>query len=408
MGITAANAILNEAWAIQPVALETMFAIAMREHEYADGNLQALEQKLGRPLDNTQAAYVRDGVAVIPVTGPMFRHANIFTRISGATSYSTLATDIQAAADNPSVNHIVLKIDSPGGAVNGASQLAQYIKDTSKPVTAFIDGTGASAAYWLASAADTIIASDTAMVGSIGVQMGLTIPTEPKGVKSLRFVSSQSPLKNADPESDAGAASLQKTVDDLASVFIESVARNRGITAETVIQNYGQGDVFVAQDALNRGMIDGVNTFEGLISSLQSGVSPMDFSKLTAADLRANRADLVAEIEAGVQVPDVSAAVAAERQRIAAIQAAGMPGTEDVAAACINDGTSAGDAALKIIEAAKKIPAVGTSLVSGEPLKTILATEAGHVAPTAGRADDKPADDLAAAVAAARSAGVVR
>src|SRR5690554_2801336 len=98
----------SQPWLMLPSALDSLLAIADRL-----GDPEALEARLGKPLDNTRAVTLRDGVAVIPVTGPIMRYANMFTRISGATSTQELATDLQAALDNPQVKAIVLNIDSP-------------------------------------------------------------------------------------------------------------------------------------------------------------------------------------------------------------------------------------------------------------------------------------------------------
>lgn len=93
---TALNFIANEPWAIREEWMDTICSIAVREHEYAN-DVVALEQRLGRPLSNTQATMVRDGVAIIPVSGPLFRHANMMTELSGATSYDMLSKEIGRA-----------------------------------------------------------------------------------------------------------------------------------------------------------------------------------------------------------------------------------------------------------------------------------------------------------------------
>ena len=90
--------ILKTPWAIQQEMLNTMIAIAERDNVL--DSVQALEAKLGRPLDNTYQMTVRDGVAVLPVQGPLMRYANMFSMISGATSYDLLATDFQTRTLN--------------------------------------------------------------------------------------------------------------------------------------------------------------------------------------------------------------------------------------------------------------------------------------------------------------------
>ncbi|MEE4465088.1 S49 family peptidase, partial [Azotobacter chroococcum] len=165
-------------WLMLPDALDTLMAIADRQ-----GDPEALEARLGKPLDNTRAVSLRDGVAVIPVTGPIMRYANLFTRISGATSTQELATDLQAALDDPKVRAIVLNVDSPGGEATGINELADMIHAARgrKPIKAYVGGTGASAAYWIASAADEVVVDDTALLGSIGVVVEVAIRKEADG-----------------------------------------------------------------------------------------------------------------------------------------------------------------------------------------------------------------------------------
>ena len=113
-------ALTQRYWAILPETLEVMYEIAARENLAPE----AIAAKLGRPLDNTRAVTVREGVATVPAAGPMFRYANFFTEISGAVSYETLATDIQAALDDPSVHTLLLELNSPGGDADGIASLA--------------------------------------------------------------------------------------------------------------------------------------------------------------------------------------------------------------------------------------------------------------------------------------------
>ena len=161
------NKATSEPWAITQPVLETILEIAERENEKPE----AVAARLGKELQNTHTVTERDGVAIIPVTGPLFRYANLFTAISGATSYEMLAQDFTVALDNPDINAIILNIDSPGGEVNGCAELANMIFAArgKKPIIAYASGDAASGAYWIASAADQVVASETSGLGSIGV-----------------------------------------------------------------------------------------------------------------------------------------------------------------------------------------------------------------------------------------------
>lgn len=351
-------AIQSELWAITPNALQQVVSIAQ-----GFGDPEAVAAKIGKPLTNTRTVTMRDGVAIIPVIGPIMRYANVFSEISGATSIQLLATELQTAVDDPAVKSIILEIDSPGGQVAGVSDFAAQIRAADKPIHAYISNTGASAAYWIASAADSIIASDTAQVGSIGVVMQVSMEEEDG---SIKFISSQSPLKHVNPGSYQGRMQYQKSVDALAEVFINAVAGYRGTTREQVIANFGNGGVFIAADAKAAGMVDSIGSLEPLIAQLSSGKNQFKTKtgQLTMTDITR---DTIAS-----DYPDIAKALTddgyaagliagraqgaeAERNRIQGIEALAMPGHDALIAQLKFDGaTTAAEAALQIIAAEKE------------------------------------------------------
>lgn len=262
----------SEPWAMTRDMVDTIIEIADRQNLSPD----QVAKELGRPLNNTYDVELRDGVAILNVQGPLFRYANLFTQISGATSYDLLARDFQAALVNPQVSAILLNIDSPGGEANGVSEFADQIALARgrKPIVAYVGGLGASAAYWLASAADEIVVGDTALLGSIGTVMTITDTRErdaKNGVRTYEVVSSQSPYKRNDVATPDGQARYQALVDSLSDVFVDKVATYRGTDRDTVLKNYGQGDVLVGQAAVAAGLADRVGSFEGMLSELSSG-----------------------------------------------------------------------------------------------------------------------------------------
>lgn len=217
---------------------------------------------------------MRDGVAVVSMFGPIFRHANLMTELceDGVTT-ARLALELQAAMDSPDVRAIVLEIDSPGGEATGISELASTIHAMSKvkPIIAYVGGTGASAAYYLASAASEIIASPMARLGSIGTVIGYrdeSARDERLGIKNVEIVSSQSPKKRLDPSSDAGREAIQELIDDMTNVFVADVAKYRGVSVETVLSDFGQGGVMLGEKAVKAGLADRLGSFEGLLQEL--------------------------------------------------------------------------------------------------------------------------------------------
>lgn len=319
-------AVLGSEWAMAPDALLSLVAIARRENE----SPEAVEARLGRPLENTHRAETRGSVAVIPVVGPLFRRANLFTRVSGATSYDVIAQDLQAALDNPAVRSIVLNIDSPGGTASGVAELASHIVDAraKKTVVAYVGGMGASAAYWLASAASEIVANKTALLGSVGVVVSI----EKKRDGEDSIVSSQSPYKRIDPATAEGRARIQATVDALASIFVEDVAKHRGLSTEQVLANFGQGDVMLGAAAEKARMVDSLGTFEALIDRLNGQPTSERFGMATAIatveQLRAEYPALVEQIRS-----EAKAGAAAEAKAIAEMASADVEKAKTEAAA---------------------------------------------------------------------------
>ena len=323
--------------------------------------------KLGRPLQNTRSVTLRDGIAIIPVTGPIFRYANLFTAISGATSLDVLARDFGAALSDPMVKAIALEIDSPGGQAPGIAEFAQMVRSSSKPVTAYVDGNAASAAYWIAAAAHEVVISKTGMVGSIGAVIGIDTRAR-DGV--VEFVSSQSPKKRVDATTDDGRAQIQRLIDTLAQVFIDDVAAYRGVSVETVLSDFGQGDVRMGEEAVRLGMADRVSTLEEVIAGL-SGANQkgayMDL-KATAAPaadqkpaitldyLKANHADLVAAIRTDA----ITAGATAERERIQSVMGQSLPGHEALIKTLAFDGKTTGPEAAVAVLGAEKSARQGT------------------------------------------------
>jgi len=400
-------------WLIQQESLETILAIAQR-----CGDPEALQTRLGRPLDNTRTVSMRDGIAVIPVTGPIFRYANLFTEISGATSTQVLASDIQTALDNPYVRGVVLDINSPGGEATGINELAKMIRASRgrKPIRAYGGGSVSSAAYWLGSAADALIVDETAALGSIGVVMSYLdtrLRDEKSDVRRVEIVSSQSPDKRIDPATDEGRARVQAIVDQLAAVFVASVAANRDVTPDHVIAEFGRGGVLIGQAAVRAGMADRIGSLESVIAELAGTASTTprkttmsntngrvtvstteDLRNALAAGNTADNIDIASgdaaiaaarsEGEAAGRAAATADAVTAERARIVGIQAIARPGFEQETNAAIESGASAEAFAMTLLKAASDR---GVTL---ESVRRDAPPAAAHTAPPAANATATP------------------
>lgn len=243
---------------------------ALAAHDF---NPESLSRTPGRRVEKTSYTTERRGVGVISITGPIFRRANFFTMMSGATSTAMLAQDFNKALEDEDIRAILLDIDSPGGEAFGIGELADMFFDAAKrdvkPIQAYVGGLGASAAYYLASATQRIVVNKQALLGSIGVVMKAHKP-DPRS-DEIEIVSSQSPDKRVDASTEDGRAKIQTLVDDMAQVFVADVARYRGTTVKNVLENYGQGGMRVGKKAQVAGLADSVGTFEATLNSLAQG-----------------------------------------------------------------------------------------------------------------------------------------
>lgn len=264
---------LAQAWAVQAGTLRLGLEIAARHSE----SPEVVEERLGKPLSNDHDPEdLPGGVRVLPVRGPIMRYANVYHRISGGTSVEILARQVREAADDPAVRSIVLAFDSPGGQATSIVDLAGVIRGLrdSKPVVAYADGSMASGAYWLGSAAAAVIASPTSVLGSIGVVQAVRRLRPPEEGSTIEFVSSGAPLKRIDPAADPGRAEIQRVVDELHAVFERDVAAHRGVTPAYVREHFGRGGVRVGADAVRHRMADAVGSLDVVLSDLRAGRLP--------------------------------------------------------------------------------------------------------------------------------------
>lgn len=228
---------------------------------------------------------------IVPINGTMMRGQSSF----GGTSTVQIRRILRSAANNPKVNGVMLKIDSPGGTVAGNDELAQEIRNFSekKPIVSHVDGLMASAAFWAGSQTQRITASRTSEVGSLGtvaVVRDFSENLEKQGIKT--HVISTGPHKGAfTPGSEITKeqlADLQDTVENLNKFFKEAVQSGRGLDAKTVNTLF-DGRVHLAADAKELGLIDDVMSFESAIFAFEKEVFDEDDGAEAKARLRMAR-----------------------------------------------------------------------------------------------------------------------
>ena len=207
-------------------------------------------------------------IAYHPIFGPVY--------YSSWWRFSTedFIEDLKVAEANPAIGAHLLHIDSPGGEVFFVHEAFEAVKALTKPCIALIDSCGASAAYWLACAADKVYASSIfSSVGSIGVMSTFYDDKEALkkyGLKEIELYSSYSDLKNKiykDVLDGKVEEFIETRLDPLAKQFIDDVRSVRTIAEDSEAL---RGKIYYAMNALPEGLIDGQSTFDEVMEELQS------------------------------------------------------------------------------------------------------------------------------------------
>ena len=256
-------------WGIRAGAME-----AMLRRIPSPESLAALSVQFKEDPEEDLDFMLRDGVAIIPVNGTIFKRGSIWSYLYGGTPLSVLNQVLTAALDDDDVEAILLDIDSPGGQVSGTDAFSDlvYSAREKKPVVAFANGTMASAAYWIGSAADQVIVERTAQVGSIGIlymhndwskydaDLGIKVTVISSG--KYKAVGN-----SAEPLSEEARGIIQAELDQIYDLFIETVARNRGSNIDVVRSDMADGRVFIGQQAVDAGLADTTGTFSDALEA---------------------------------------------------------------------------------------------------------------------------------------------
>ncbi len=280
-----ASAISRGKWLIEP---RTAMVDRQRAVRFLSGDFEGQEEiALDKPYalksggyfdfdDNEGFELAEAGsVAIIPICGTIMKYD-----YCGSPGTDTLASWVKSAIASPQIDAIVLLVNSGGGSVEGIGEFADLIKGSAKTILAFCDGLMASAAYWIGCSTKEIWAShQTVEFGSIGTAVCFIDDTkamEEMGYKDIYINADTSPEKNQDViKAIAGDYSDIKNniINPTNAIFMAAVKANRGdrlkltnikIDGETY-QEPLTGKVYLADGAIENGLIDGISTLDELV-----------------------------------------------------------------------------------------------------------------------------------------------
>lgn len=293
---TLLTAIFEMPWALLPAKLAALIEVVERHEAGVRLTAEEVQARIGSSPAAGQAS--AGNVAILRLFGTIFPRANLMTETSGATSAERWAAQFRQLVADTNVGAIVIDTDSPGGAVQGVDELSAeiYRARGQKPIVAVANHLAASAAYWIATAADELVVTPSGQVGSIGVfaaHEDVSRAADTAGVKTTlisagKFKVEANPYE---PLTEEARAAIQARVDEYYSMFVRAVARNRGVPVEAVRSGFGEGRVVGAREAVKLGMADRVATLDEVVAGLQrqaarrSPAAELDFRQRRARAL---------------------------------------------------------------------------------------------------------------------------
>lgn len=238
---------------------QTAAAMPARASLFGNDLVQRHQQNGGQPYA------VVDGIAVIEIAGTLVHRGAWIGQSSGLTSYEGIAAQLQAALADPGVRGIALDIDSFGGEVAGAFDLADRIRAAraQKPVHAFVAEHALSAGYVLACQADRIILPRTGTVGSIGVvalHTDMSGALDQKGI-AVTLIHAGAHKIDANPYQPLPQAvhdQMQRELEVVRFLFAETVAAGRGDRLTQAAALATEAAVFRGTEAIAAGLADDV------------------------------------------------------------------------------------------------------------------------------------------------------
>lgn len=220
------------------------------------------------------------GIAVIPVQGILVsRRGQITAACTELTSYERIRAQLHVALNDPSVGEIVLDINSGGGAAAGCKELADYIFQSRdiKPITAIVNFSAFSAAYFIASACNRVVVSQTSGVGSIGVIMEHMESSKLEDEIGLKFTTiyrgdNKNNGSSHEPLSEQALSMYQDMIDNMYEIFTTSVAEYRGLDLQAIIDT--QAGAYFGDDAVKIGLADEVSDPQSAINAIAAKRRP--------------------------------------------------------------------------------------------------------------------------------------
>lgn len=310
-------------WAIDPgyagIIIEALSAPnAMAAILDARARMQAQTQMAERDRDaraDKKPYTVSGNTAIVPIVGAMAKRPFCGGMFGDEVSTVAVRRSLRAAATDKAVKQIMLLVESPGGEVSGAFDLADDVHKINaaiKPVDAYIEDIGASAAYLVASQARRVYANRNAVVGSVGVYTTLydtSKQMEQRGVKVhvIKAGANKAIGVRGAPVTEAHIEKIQAEIDAIHNLFIGSVTRNRTLSA-LQLRDVSSANCYLGAESVEMGLVDEIVAFDDAVAVASSAKKTV----YASVELSQTQEDASMAEETGESNVEIGAAVATD------------------------------------------------------------------------------------------------
>lgn len=255
------STIAGQAFVLCPMAMDSLLEFANSDTPRA--------ASVSEIANNSVTYEKQNSVAIISVDGGMYKK-DIGGMCSSVASYDQMVKYINKAEADSEVATILFRVDTPGGSVAGADEVGDKIFNSKKRTVCLYENVGASGGIWIFSACNELYATESTVLGSVGVIVSYMESTTDTGMKRVSIVSKNAENKDCSLNGDC-KNKIQEKLDTYESMFFARIERNTGFTMEQVKTTFNNGDVIFASAAKDAGFIKDVTTFDALLDNLKSG-----------------------------------------------------------------------------------------------------------------------------------------
>ncbi len=258
---------IDSAWL--PVLESRLKEISLADVEQASKTRESNQSLIS--IDNSPSS---DLLGLLDIRGVLLYSCPAWLEPYGFSGYDLIESRFNALMNDPRVKTILIRAQSPGGTAFGASELSEKIFNarSEKRIVAYADPYAFSAAYEIASAASVFYSTRSGMVGSIGsysmhVDISESLKNEGVKIEFIKAGEKKTDGNSYEPLSERARVDIQEEVDRFYEVFVQDVARNRGVSADFVKENFGKGGRVMAPEAVQVGMIDGIASLDQILNA---------------------------------------------------------------------------------------------------------------------------------------------